>query len=133
MYKKYITDKDSYFATAQTLPANTSAFGDEGAKFSPSDAGAIEIVVRAKTACALADTKKLYLELYTAASESGTYSLFSKLEITADGAQSWAVGDKILIFPVPTDLPNNWVKVKIGTDDAAASGTIDIFKHYVGR
>lgn len=133
-YQNKIREYASYFATQQTIPQNTTTVGDEGAIYCAPDQGMMEIVVAAATACVLAASKKMIVEIYTSATETGSYVKVNTIEKHFPAAQQdFAIGDIIMVAPVPSDLENLWVKVYFGNDDAAATGTCDVFKHYLGR
>lgn len=129
-----IREANSYFATAQTMPQNTTTVGDEGALFCPPAQGAIEVAIVAKTACVLAASKKMIMQIYTSETETGSYTKVNTIEKHFPAAeQNFAAGDPIMVGNIPSDLENPWVKIYFGNDDAAATGTCDVFKHYLGR
>jgi len=133
MYNHILRASDGYYATGQTVPQNTSAFGDEGSLFTGNAQGAMAISIFAKTDVVLADTKVLTLNIYDSADNS-TFALFAKCtSVTADGETTYSAGDQIGDDYVLPPSANEWTKAQLVTDDAAVTGTVDVFLHYLPR
>lgn len=119
-----------YFATGQTIPANTNADGDEGALKVAKTMQRLRVVLAAKTTIALADTKALTMKLKSCATEGGSYADIpgASQTYTASGAKTWAAGEEIMSIPIPHDEDGgDFIKANVATTDAAATGTFDVF------
>lgn len=117
-------DANSYYGKAVTIPANTSttssALQTEGGQDSQ-----LEVAVIAATAVTLAAAAVLKVILQTSAEESTSYQNILSREVSDTGALSFAKGDVIAVVPIPSDALK-YTRVVVETNDAAATGTIDI-------
>lgn len=130
--------KDDYsgkFAKAQAVPANTNANGANG----PLRAGgtslqAMRVTLVANEDITLADTKVLTMKLKDCATEGGSYADVPGASISkaASGATTFAAGTAVLSIPIP-DGCAHWLNVNVATDDATASGKMDIILEMVPR
>lgn len=126
MYGHTLKYKDQCFDEAKTLPANTTSACANTLRVGSHLGGLSLTLLAANTAVALASTKKITVSYTECDTETGTFIA---------GAQSFAVafsgglanivkGKKILTIVLPTT--KKFVKVTIGTDDAAAAGQVDV-------
>lgn len=118
-------------ADAQALPQNTSWVGAP-VKLAGT-LGGIEVVARAHTALSLADTKTLTVKLRHAGADaiySDLCTLYTHTAAGGDGAV--AKNTELGRFVLPSTAKAN-VLATIVTDDAAASGGLDIIPTYLPR
>ena len=130
----YLEEDKIYWARAQTLPQNTNADGNGGAIEASGVQGGIECIVRCSTAISIADTKTLTIKMLdgaSASSMSDVPELDPFFTVTASGAaQTYAVGDELARITLPTNI-RRYTKVNITTDDAAASGAVDVITRVI--
>ena len=120
-----------YYNEGTTVPANTNTAGTNKLQTGQTN-GQLEITLSAATAIALADTKVVTLTVTSSATEGGTYTEVGSATYTASGATAFAVSDVITSIVIPTnDKVLEWTAVNVATDDAAATGTYDVFVRYV--
>lgn len=132
MYNHTIkSNVDGYFATAQAVPQNTSAYGDEGSKIVNATMGRIELVVVAKTDVAITANQTLTIEVYDSADDSSFAAIDSLKFTDIDAATTleYAAGDEICRFALPSNT-RKYVKPKFTTNDASASGTLDCYMEF---
>ena len=133
MYNHSIKSARDKLATAQALPQNTSAYGDEGSLEFSGTQGALEIVVACNTAITIAAAKKLEIELYDSADDSAFAAVDGcKVVITDSSETTYAAGDEICRINPPSTL-RQYAKIRFLTDDAAASGAVDAWLDYLAR
>ncbi|UZP67379.1 hypothetical protein N1030_17555 [Desulfovibrio mangrovi] len=133
MYKNQLTVYGEHLAKAQTLPANTTAAGNGGSRKAGSMLGAAEVVMVAATPVAIAENATLTLSLQESADDAvfaDVPVLFRKAAVGK--AMSFAAGEVMARLPMPSDTAK-YVKASMGTDDAAASGTVNIIFEYLPR
>ena len=111
-------------AAAQALPQNTTLNGT-GVKLGGT-LGSTEIVIRANTALAVADTKVFSVKLQDSADNSTFANLQTVYSLTAAGGNGAIAADTELARYVIPTTANKWVRAVITTDDAAATGDLDI-------
>lgn len=122
-----------YYASGQTVPANDQADGNVGALENSGAMGGIEVVAVAKTAIILSSAKQLQIAIYQRTSTSYSYTLLgTPVLYTASPTKTWAAGDVIGRFVLPSDA-QKYTKAVLATDDAAVSGTIDVFPSLLPR
>jgi len=136
MYKHKLIFENQMFEDGTTVPANTSTtIGDTTALRVDGTRSRMAVTVLAKTTVAIADTKTLTISLKECATEDGTFAAPTpdshSVVITMSGATAYAVGDRIASLILPENI-GEWVKPVISTNDAAASGTIDVIIEYLG-
>jgi hypothetical protein len=130
---KPLRDDEAYLASAQTIPQNTSAYGDEGSKFVGNTNGALCVRAYVTTQIALADAKVFTIKLFDSADDSTFAEYATTYTVTASGATTIAVGTKLgEDFVIPPQM-NNYVKAQLVTTDAAATGAVDIVITYLDR
>jgi len=130
--KRYIKDDSAIFGDGITIPANTATLSSAIEIGAGGIAGAVSVVFQAKTACALADTKKITVYIASSATSGGTYITDATFVYTASGAKTFAIGEVIAELVIPRTA-NQFIKASIATDDATATGTVDIFASYNAR
>jgi hypothetical protein len=136
MYGHHLKDAwDGKLATAQAVPQNTSAYGDEGSKQFNGTQGSVEVIVACNEAMSLAATKVLTVVLHDSADDS-SFAEVDGVKFTetapAGEAKTYAAGDIICRLPVPSNL-RRYAKVYVTTDDAAASGKFDAWLDFQAR
>lgn len=118
-------------ADAQTVPQNDTWTGT-AIKLSGT-LGAVEVVARVHTALAIADTKTITVKLRHAAADLNYSDLATLYTLTAAGGNGAIAADTELgRFVLPSNVKEN-VLATITTDDAAATGKVDIIPTYLPR
>ena len=128
-----LSSYDDYYAHDQALPQNTTADGDAGSlEGAGGDLGRVEIVGVCSADISIADTKTFYVDLYES-TDDATFTFRERLfSVTASGAaQTYSEGDAVFRAGKPSNLAR-YSKVKLVTDDPAASGSIDVKQTYLG-
>lgn len=132
MYGHMLRVHGEQLAKGQALPRNAQAAGNGGAQRAGALMGAAEVAVVAATDVALGSGKSLTLTL----EDSGDGVAFAALPVsfrrTVTAARSWKPGEVLGRLPVPSDCRRH-VRAVVGTDDAAASGSVDIVFDYLPR
>lgn len=122
-----------WLANAQTVPANTSADGNEGPIKVGGTLGGIEVVVRANTAIAIADTKVLNVKLQHRNGADAFADLATVYSLTAAGGNgAIAKGTELGRYALASTVKDE-IKAVITTTDAGATGKIDIIPTYLPR
>jgi hypothetical protein len=124
---------NEYYASGQTVPQNTNADGDDGPRQNSGAMGGISITAVAKTDVAIADTKTLTITVLDCDSETGSYVEIGKIcVLLSSGATTYEAGTVLGQFILPPSA-RSWTKINIATDDATATGTIDVFAEMIPR
>ncbi|MGL4722377.1 MAG: hypothetical protein ACRCV3_03655 [Desulfovibrionaceae bacterium] len=133
MYNHTLRQHNEYLAKEQAIPQNGVVDGNGDILSLNGTLGAIEIVVIAELETHLGANKTISLYLEESSTKQGEYtkSPISASYTTVSG-QKWNKGDIILRLPVSTHT-KSFVKAKIGTDDASASGQISVIPSYLPR
>lgn len=133
MYKHRQRVNGEYLAKAQTIPQNSSVAGNSGPIRAHNTMGGLELLAVAKTTLTLAATKSITITISDCDTETGTYvALPQVFKATYASGKVFAADDLIGVLPLPSTC-RQFVKVTIATDDAAATGTLDIFSGYLPR
>lgn len=118
-------------ADAQALPQNTTWTGP--AVKLAGTLGGIEVVARAHTALTVADTKTVTVKLQHAGSDLDYADLVTLYTLTASGGSgAIAKNTELGRFVLPSDVKTN-VRAVVTTDDAAATGALDVIPTYLPR
>lgn len=132
MYNHTLKVHGENLAKDMTLPANTSAVGNGIVMNFAGALGSQEVVVEVAEDVALADTKSLTV-LLEHRDKGGTFELLGEVcSLTAAGAQGYKAGTVLGRFIPPSDCKVE-TRAVVTTDDAAVSGKIDIYPHYLAR
>jgi len=126
---------DEFLATAQTIPQNTNAAGDEGFKEISGTLGALDVVFSAKTDLALASSATATFHLEDSADGLTSIADIPGASVTftqESDVDAIAAGTILARIPVPSTA-KRYVRCNIATNDAAATGTIDAFVEFKGR
>jgi hypothetical protein len=122
-----------YYATAQTVPANTNADGDEGAQKNSGAMGGIAVTAVAATDVFITDACTLTIKVQHCATEGGSYvDLGNVCAKLSSGDTTYEAGEVLGRFILPPEI-EEWTKVNLATDDASATGTIDVFPEMIPR
>lgn len=133
MYGHTLRVNGEYLAQAQTVPANTTVAGNAGPIKALSPMGGIEIVMVAKTDVVLATGKSLSLVPQDCDTQTGAYTdMAVTWKKTHAAAKTYKAGETIARLTLPSDT-RAFVKARIVTDDAAATGSVDVFSTYLPR
>ncbi|BBD08750.1 hypothetical protein [Desulfovibrio ferrophilus] len=132
MYNHILKVHDQYLAKDMALPQNASQAGNgETLNFSGS-LGGVEVLAEVTGDIALADTKTLTVGLEHSDSGQSWEPLGEVCKLTASGPLSIEAGTVLGRFIPPTDT-KALTRAVITTDDAAASGFLSIYPHYLAR
>ena len=127
-----IRSAQDYLLDGVTVPQNTNTVGS--ANLVGGAQAALEIVVEAKTALAIADTKNINIKLTASDTEGGTFTdLVTLYDLTAAGGNGAIVAGTILGRYVYKPSDPLWTKAVVSTTDAAATGTVDAYVRYISR
>ncbi len=126
MYNHILKADDSYLAKAQAVPQNTSADGNGGAFDLSGAMGGVEIVAQVNEDVGLADAKFFTVKLQHSDDGSSYSDLATLYTVTASGATTIEAETILGRFLPPNDC-KPYIKAVLVTDDAAASGKVDVF------
>ncbi len=118
-----------FFATAQTMPQNTSVDGDEGTKYYESgDMGSYAVFIVVTTDFLIADGKTFSVKLQHRNGTDSFADLDTIFTYSASGADWEPTAETVLLagYILPLDTKED-IKAVITTDDVAATGAFDIF------
>lgn len=121
-----------YLFKDTVVPANTTTTGT--AQLIGGTNGALEIMVTAKTALSITDTKLFTVNLIGSATEGGSFTTVATpfTILAAAGSGSISAGTLLGTYIVtPEDFP--WIKAVAITDDVSATGTIDVYIKHLER
>lgn len=114
-----------YIFYNETVPQNTSSASSAWILGMTQDS--IEIVGKVQDEVGLADTKILSVTMTSSTTETGSFgdsvTLYTK---TASGAETIAANTELFRYAIAKDV-GPWIKITVTTDDAAATGTVDVF------
>lgn len=118
-------------ADAQAVPQNATWSGSP-VKLDGIN-GAVEVVARVNAAANIADTKTITVTLEHAAADLVYSTLATLYTLTAAaGSGALAKDTELGRFALPSTVKEN-LRVKVVTDDAAASGKLDVIPTYLAR
>jgi len=132
MYNHKLIFESNMFEDGMTVPANTNADADAGMRVGGQE-GRLAVTITAKTSCLIHDEDILTVTLKDCATESGSYAAISpaySVSITHAADTTYAAGDEIISILVPPGV-GKWLKPNIATDDAGATGTMNVFVEYL--
>jgi hypothetical protein len=121
--------KIDIYSAALTVPQNTSANSGEVITSTQGVQGAIQIWFRVNTEMTIAATKTITFTLKSDSLAGGADATHSSISFAAG---TYAVNYEKPLFVIPKDAQYT-TYVTVATDDAAASGKIDIFSNYLPR
>jgi hypothetical protein len=128
MYKHTLKVHGQYLAQAQPLPAGAGEDGNGATLKLSGDLGGQEVAVEAASAVTLAAGKALTVTL----KHSDNGAEWEELGAVKAGAGEYPAGDILARFVIPTNC-RKLVKAHLATDDAAASGSVHVYPHYLAR
>lgn len=127
-----IKSAQDYLFDGVTVPANTTTTGD--ANLVGGAQAALEIVVVAKTALAVADTKTISVKLTGSETENGSFAdVVTMYSLTAAGGNGAITAGTELARYVYKPSDPLWAKAVVTTDDATATGSINAYVRYISR
>lgn len=133
MYKNTLTVYGEHLAKAQSLPADASAEGNGGARRAGSMLGAAEVVMVAASSVTLAEGTTLTLMMQQSTDgETFTDIPVQFRKTVAASSMNVAAGEVMARLPLPSDA-GSFVRAVMATDDAAATGSVDIIFEYLPR
>lgn len=123
---KDLKSAQDYLFEGTTVPANATTTGS--ANLVGGTNGQLEIIAVAKTALAIADTKVITVKLTGSATEGGSFVDVDTLyTLTASGGDGAIVAGTVLGSYIITPDDPLWIKAVAITDDAGATGTLDVY------
>ena len=134
MYGNRLTLHGEYLASDQAVPQNTSVDGNGGALRLAGTLGSVEVGVTAASAVTVADGSSLSVRLEESDAKEGPFAYAGiGLDLTASGAPlTFAAGEDLGRIALPSTL-KEWTKAVITSDDATASGAIDVWLDFRPR
>ena len=135
MYNHKLIVEDQVFELGMTLPASNSSLCDNALRVDGTNGRLAVCVTAADDNVVLATTKKLTLSYTECDTETGSFTTPAPnqtLVKTASGSYQPDSGDVIMRMLLPTEV-KKWVKTTLTTDDAAATGKVNVFLEYVGN
>jgi len=124
-----LRDETAIYQDSAAIPKNTTANGSSVVTGDNGQSGKIAARCEITVTGTLADTKALTLVLQTSADNS-TWVTLDTFTVTASGAKTWVVGELVHEFLLPRNVLD-YTRVTVATDDAAATGSIDVFGNMV--
>ena len=134
-----LRSQPDYLAFEQTVPANTNADGNRGARLLGKVQGAIEIGIEAATDVTIPIGATLTLKALTSGTEDGNYTEIGSAAFESISAATvFLAGTHIVTFAIPSEGTfeaddNKYVKVNFATDSASSTGKLNAFQTYQGR
>ena len=125
-FGRTLRDATAIYHDDIAIPANTSANGSSVKTFVNGSMGGIAIRTEVTTAGAIASTKVLTLT-YQDSADNSSWATIGTVTKTAGAL---ALNSLIDEFILPRDV-REYTRVQIATDDATASGKVDIFANMV--
>lgn len=114
-----------YIFYDEAAPQNTSSASDAWILGMTQDS--IEIVGKIQDEITLADTKVISITMTSATTEAGSYGDSVTLyTVTASGETTVAADTELFRYAIAKDV-GPWIKITITTDDAAITGSFDVF------
>ncbi len=132
MYKHILKVHGEYLAKDQALPQGASADGNGEVMDFSGALGSQEVVAEAVADIALADTKTLSVTLMQRDPEGDWETLGTVCAMTASGPVSIEAGTILGRFVPPSDAKAE-TKAVLATSDAAATGSVSVYPHYLAR
>lgn len=121
-----------YLFKDTTVPANTTTTGT--ANLIGGTNGALELLVVAKTALTIADTKTITVKLTGSATQGGAFiAVDTVYTLTAAGGNGAITAGTVLGTYIVTPEDPLWIKAVATTDDATATGTLDVYIKHLAR
>jgi hypothetical protein len=136
MYNHKVRFDDDYFAKAQTVPANDSADGNGGVKDFSNLQASLEILAIANEDITIAAGKNFTIKLQDCATALGTFADFQTIySLASPAAQTvLAAGTQLgESYTISKKDEDPYLKIVLTTNDAAATGKVDVFPHYIAR
>lgn len=141
MYKTKLIFESQLFQSGLTIPQDDTVVCTTAHRMGGTF-NRLAITVTAKTLVSIADTKVFTIALQEASTEAGVFAAPAsnpKVEITMAGAGVYNAGEHIGSLIVPAFIAENgqagalekWIKAVIVTDDAACTGTLEVFIEYL--
>ena len=133
MYNHKLILTNQMFEAGKTIPANTSADASTAGRAGGTKSR-LAVTVTAATATSIDIGKQFILTLKECATETGTFvtpGAAPSMTVTYAAATDFAVGERIASLVLPENI-GKWVKARVATNDAAATGTLNIFLEYLG-
>lgn len=91
--------------------------------------GAICVKVVAASACSIAASKKLTVEIQSGDTADGVETIDTKV---VAGAKTFAKGELVYDYVLPPSS-REYTTVKLTCDDSAATGSVDVYLQYLAR
>lgn len=133
MYNHTLKVHGENLASDMVLPKNTSAAGNGIVMNFAGSLGAQEVLVEVAEDVTIADTKSLTVTLEHR-DKGGTYEKLGEVcKITASGAPKTLTKGTVIGRYIPTSDCKVETRAMVATDDAAATGKVDIYPHYLAR
>lgn len=132
MYGHMLRIHGEHLAKGQTLPANAQVVGNGGPQRAGAMMGAAEVAAVAASPVTLGNDKSLTLTLQDSDDGLAFAALPVSFRRSVLGGRTWAVGEVLGRLPLPSGCRRH-VRVVIGTDDDAATGTVDVVFDYLPR
>lgn len=134
MYKEKLQFDSQVFEEGMTIPANTNDTADTPQRVGGHD-GRLAVTIKAATSTLIHDEDILtvtFLDGPTSATADDALSPLHTVTLTMTADTTYAAGDEIISIIIPRGV-NKWMTVNVATDDAGATGTIDIYLEYLAN
>jgi len=131
MYKHILKEKGQVFEEGVSLP-KTSAYTCATALNVGNNLGMLACTLTAKSPVAVAAGKTVTIALQHADSRDGLYANHSAHAVTLATVLAVSPGGVVARVVLPPDT-KPWIKAVVSCDDAAASGSLDVFVEYLAR
>ena len=126
--RSYVLDQELILSAAQALPNATNADSTNVVKYGGNSGGKAKIVVKAKTAVAIASGQTLTISAFYGATTSPTDQIRGKVLCVLTN-QTIAAGETICEEIIPDSLPSTYKYVKLNYAASAneSSKTVDAY------
>lgn len=131
MYLHTLKERGQIFEQAMALP-QVAIHDCPTALNVGNELGMLSCTITANTAVAIAAGKIVTFSFMHSDSQDGTYTEQGRTTITTATALSASPGRVVARAVFPPDT-KRWIKMRVACDDAAASGSVDVFVEYLAR
>lgn len=132
MFNNILKVHDQMFGVGVTMPANTTVTLATALKLGGSGQSALACTITAESAVALGANKAITLQFQESDDNVTFADRIGLITYSYTAAKNWVKGDVVARVLIPGGA-KKWLKVKLGTNDATVTGTVDVFAEYLAR
>jgi hypothetical protein len=135
MYDNYTRFYDGYLSRAQDVPQNDSEAGNGDPIDLTRTQTSNEILAIANTDVVIAAGKNFTIKIQDCATALGTFTDLETIYSLASPASETTLtaGTVLGTYVPPNESAKPFIRSYLTTTDAAATGKVDVFPHYIAR